>query len=1045
MSTSYPMAVYNYETFSVSMVKFPAIVEAHGNLFPTCRADTTPPPRGSLEPACGRLFISFIFSAIPYVNSFFLPTTHAGCMAGSLPQFSVPDDSPEISYFPFVNLVPSPNVTDGWQLLYNGSGAATAPGQLGVGVSYHYTTLNGASFMIDWNGTGIDLIGTAVNASYQLILDGFPTTAYSSDPANTILASFNDLPNSNHTLLLTTNITNTISPNSFVTFDKALVTYAPPTGIVNTTAASQTIDDSDIAFMGQWSYIADSTGNSMHASNSAGDRAQAMFFGSAITIYGLISSYSGNYTVTLDNVTTSLSAQSSYNNSDTLLFYATNLPQGMLHLITVTNQEDRTLALRVGGMNVTVFGNVTTSSPNSSNSSSIPAGTIAALVLAGVLCLVIFGALYYACFLRRKTRPVKKRAAPPRTQTFDDEKVDPNIERVIDISPPPGEEELEFNSLSTNKGYGFGLGVRRGFPFAYRKGKAGSSSSGKSRSGNGVQAESHPMTSQYDHDDKRFSLSTLTADLPVLPHAPESEKLAPGWTNPIARTSFASKNSYAGLGQHGFLLPELLVEMVGTAGDDNDYDTDADAKTLTSRQDEALAATLTLCPRTSEAPAGFGTAMDSMLGVDGQDYTRQPRQSQQNSHFLEVRETSPFRVDVAAILGTPKGNRDSRRTSGSGSSTWSKVRRRLYRRAHRDDGRQSYHTDRQEASSSSGPESVPVVLLESESGVPPSETAPASGTYSFLDLTSPHASSRRHSKTTLSSNPADVGHEHRATSSWSDNTSVKMVRIERSRDDITTSKPDAPSTVSRGSHPETSSDNSNGYTHPSAPTIHTHGSSPFPFPVTIPPSTHMPHPFNVVPERYTPPSPPPPVPSHISHQFLQVRQFSPHEPISPVNSLTESVPFSVSDIHFRHSFSDYAEVDSRRGSAASTLPPHPPLPHHGGSQPSSPAYSPPPPYVVQRVLGLPMTPLIPPPHVGRATAPPVGRPSTSYVSSTGRPLGTAAFPTSPPTSQFRIGSLLGPRPRPSRPRPSTAGSARGTAAPQLPMQGGRTSLRTNQR
>jgi hypothetical protein len=174
-------------------------------------------------------------------------------MAGSLPQFSVPDDSPEISYFPFVNLEPSPNVTDGWQLLYTGSGAATAPGQLGVGVSYHYTTLNGASFMIDWNGvyfpalnniglaqlcvvaypgTGIDLMGTAANASYQLILDGIPTTAYSSDPANTILASFNDLPNSNHTLLLTTNITNTISPDSFVTFDKALVTYVPPTGIV---------------------------------------------------------------------------------------------------------------------------------------------------------------------------------------------------------------------------------------------------------------------------------------------------------------------------------------------------------------------------------------------------------------------------------------------------------------------------------------------------------------------------------------------------------------------------------------------------------------------------------------------------------------------------------------------------------------------------------------------------------------------------------------------------------------------------------------------
>ncbi|KAF9227156.1 hypothetical protein BS17DRAFT_775055 [Gyrodon lividus] len=967
-------------------------------------------------------------------------------MAGSPPQFYLHDDSPEISYFPLVNLEPSPNLTSGWQLLYSGSGAATAPGQVGVGTSYHYTTLNGASFMIDWNGTGIHLMGTATDASYQLTLDGIPTTSYSPDPANTILASFNDMDNTNHTLLLTTIITNTISPNSFVAFDKALITYAPPPGIVNTTAASQIIDDSDIAFMGQWSYIADSTGTSMHVSNSAGDRAQTTFLGSAITIYGLISSYSGNYTVTLDNVTTSLSAQSSYNDSDTLLFYSTNLPQDILHQVTVTNQEDRTLALRVGGMNVTAFGNITMGPTSSSSSSSISEGTIAALVLAAVLGIVIIGTLYYVCFMRRKTRPVKKRVSLLRSQTFNDEKLDPNVERVVDISPPPGDEESDIHSLSTSKGYGFGLGLRRGFPFAYRKGKIGSGSSGKTRNGSGARTESHPMTSQYDRDDKRFSMSTLTADLPVLAHVPESEKLAPGWSNPIARTAFASKNSHSHMGRHGFLLPELRVEAAGAADDDDDDDADADtdAKTLTSRQDEALAATLTLSPRTSEAPAGFGfgMAMWSVPGLDGQDYSRQPRQHQRNSHFLQVRDTSPFRVDVSAIFETLKGKRDSRGTSGSGNSTWSKVRARLYRRAHRDDGRQSCHTDRQETSSSSGPESVPVVMLESGSGAPPSETAPASGTYSFLDLTSSHASFRRHSKTTtLSSTPADVGHGRRETSTWSDNTSVRMVRIERSRDDIAAPKPDAPSTASRGSHTETPSDNSNGYTHPSAPTTHTHGSSPFPFPITIPPSTHMPHPFNVVPARRTSPSPPPPsLPSPVPHQYLQVPQFSPQEPLSsPVTSLTESVPFSVSDIHFRHSFSDYAGVDSRRTSVDSALPPHPPLPHRGGSQPSTPAYTPPPPYVVQRVLGLPMTPLVLPLSGTRVVAPPTSEStsSTVHLSSTGRP-GTTPSATSQPTSSFRIGSLLGPRPRP---RTLTAGSARGIAVPQLPMQGGRSSTR----
>lgn len=82
--------------------------------------------------------------------------------------------------------------------------------------------------------------------------------------------------------------------------------------------------------------------------------------GSAITIYGLTSSYCGNFTVTLDNTTTTLSALSSYNNSDTLLFYATDLSQDMPHHIAVVNQQNRTLALRVGGLNTTSFGNFTT-------------------------------------------------------------------------------------------------------------------------------------------------------------------------------------------------------------------------------------------------------------------------------------------------------------------------------------------------------------------------------------------------------------------------------------------------------------------------------------------------------------------------------------------------------------------------------------------------------------------------------------------------------------------------------------------------------------
>lgn len=80
------------------------------------------------------------------------------------------------------------------------------------------------------SGTGIDLLGNTSNATYQITLDGINTYPNTSDPATT-LASFYDLDNTNHTLLLTT-ITNQTTPDSYVAFDKALVTYAAPVGVV---------------------------------------------------------------------------------------------------------------------------------------------------------------------------------------------------------------------------------------------------------------------------------------------------------------------------------------------------------------------------------------------------------------------------------------------------------------------------------------------------------------------------------------------------------------------------------------------------------------------------------------------------------------------------------------------------------------------------------------------------------------------------------------------------------------------------------------------
>ncbi|OAX41128.1 hypothetical protein K503DRAFT_798227 [Rhizopogon vinicolor AM-OR11-026] len=921
-------------------------------------------------------------------------------MANSISQFYVEDDSPEIVYFPFVDVDLSPNASVGWEQYYSGSGAASSPGQLGVGSSMHLTYLDQASLMIKWNGTGIDLLGNTLDASYQVTLDGINTYPNTSDP-DTILASFHDLNNTNHTLLLTT-ITNQTTPDSYVAFDKALITYAPPVGVVNSTANSKTIDDDSIAFMGQWSYATDSAGNSMHISNTAGDHALTTFVGSAITIYGLVSSYSGNYSVTLDNITTSFSALSSYNNSNALLFFLTDLSQDVSHTLVLTNTQNSTFGLSVGGMNVTTFGDAILTVTSSSSSSS--GGTIAAIVLGAVLLFILACILMYWLFivrprtrLRRKPRCNRKMTSP---------------ERVIDISPP-GEEETEVASLSTSKGYGFGLGLQRTFPF-FRKSKNGDSSNGHgdvihSRS----RSVSHIATPHGERDDKHLSTNTLAVEFATFAFPPESEKLAPGWANPITRTSFYSPGKgHTRVGSHRVALPELRVEDVGV--EDVYDDDDADAKTLTSRQDETLAATLSLSPRTSEAPGLHVPAVPSMMGIDGvltDSEGELPPLPPQYSHLLEVRETSPFRVDVGAILGQLKGNRDSQRTSVSGSSTWSRVRARLSRRANRDDGKQGKPETPPETSS---PESVPVVMLQSGSEPPPSENAPASGTYSFLDFASSYSSLRRQSKTTtLSSAAAELGHGG-DRSPWNDNMSMRMVRIERDKPSETTRPgPDAPSTVSQGSQTESPSDKSIAHSSPStALATHTTHGSLFPFPVTIPPSSHMPHPFNIESqhqrEREVLQSLPPPPP------VAQHAEVPPHSGLlQDANSPTESVPFSVSDVHFRHSYSEYTDADSRRTSAASALPPHPPLP---SSQPNLP-----PPYIVQRVLG--MTPVTSHTPAARLAAGPPSASST-ILRQVARP-GTSPV-GSPPRVHYRTGSVIGPRP---------PGSSRGSPNLQLPLQG----------
>lgn len=73
-------------------------------------------------------------------------------------------------------------------------------------------------------------MGSVSNASCALQVDG-TTISPACTSADTVLASIHDLANANHTLLLTTLITNPEAPNTFLKFNQAIITYPPPQNV----------------------------------------------------------------------------------------------------------------------------------------------------------------------------------------------------------------------------------------------------------------------------------------------------------------------------------------------------------------------------------------------------------------------------------------------------------------------------------------------------------------------------------------------------------------------------------------------------------------------------------------------------------------------------------------------------------------------------------------------------------------------------------------------------------------------------------------------
>ncbi|KAK7692350.1 hypothetical protein QCA50_003975 [Cerrena zonata] len=143
------------------------------------------------------------------------------------------DTSPVIVYSASDDASQASNFSAGWIV----SGPSS-------GTSLHSTAADGASMSLRWNGTGVSLYGELDpsdsgqqpnSVTYSVILDGTPTTNYdsffsaSSDYANNILASFSNLTYDQHTIELVMHNPQQISDGSvLLKFDRAVLTSGVP-------------------------------------------------------------------------------------------------------------------------------------------------------------------------------------------------------------------------------------------------------------------------------------------------------------------------------------------------------------------------------------------------------------------------------------------------------------------------------------------------------------------------------------------------------------------------------------------------------------------------------------------------------------------------------------------------------------------------------------------------------------------------------------------------------------------------------------------------
>ncbi|KAL1745707.1 hypothetical protein HDZ31DRAFT_35835 [Schizophyllum fasciatum] len=352
--------------------------------------------------------------------------------------FNVDDTSPQISYFPYADTLALPDLSAGWNPYYDDSGFSDGLGEVGAGDSAHITAHDGATISVHWRGTGIQLVGNATQASYSIALDGerLASSNRKADITNDALVTLDNLQDTDHTLSLTADIQSSEFNSSFIVFRRFSIT-SPSSAPSGSSLANMTVAGSNITFSGSWSYTG-ATDNlpATYQSTEFGDTAQAEFNGTAVFIRGQTSPNASRYNVTLDgNMTTRLSARSSFTKHDALLFYATGLDPNVTHTIDIANdQGGAVLAVNDDGFSVVAMSppTATATAVGYAGSKTWSKGAIAAFALGGILgFLILSGALF--CLFVHRPRRRRRRKDKERSHTFEPAEKALESDPVLDI------------------------------------------------------------------------------------------------------------------------------------------------------------------------------------------------------------------------------------------------------------------------------------------------------------------------------------------------------------------------------------------------------------------------------------------------------------------------------------------------------------------------------------------------------------------------------------------------------------------------------------